>query len=47
MDIGSIANILYKSMFDKLDINATRLKPTKMTLAGFNGDKDVEVKGTM
>lgn len=39
-------NILYKGAFEKLGIDKTRLKPTRMPLSGFTGDQ-VEAEGTV
>lgn len=44
--IGSNVNILYKDVFDMLGIDKARMKPTRMSLSGFTGDK-VEVEGTI
>lgn len=46
VDIGSSINILYKSVFDKLGVDATKLRPTRMLLERFTSDK-VKVEGTV
>lgn len=43
---GSSLNILYKDVLYKLDVDKSRLKPTRMPLSGFTRDK-VEAEGTI
>lgn len=46
VDIGSNINILYKDMLSKHGVDKTMMKPTRMPLFGFTGDK-VEMEGTI